>query len=395
MNIEVSPTYQRTAEVDTRIVVFRGAARSGKTFTMIQKIAIWLYTGSISGSQVSEGSFTVIRLTFPALRASILREFVDYLFQLDIYKYIDHKKSIHEFHYNKRFVAFIPADDPQKLRGRKHTFALFEECNDVDFDSFNQVLIRTSRQVFLTTNPSGHPWVRTEIEEKRLLDWRERGLEKPDVHLDISIYQDNPFLDEMIRTEIENLKFTDKSLYQIYALGLWTDLKGVIFPDFEIVNFIPEGRTYYGFDPGWNDPSSVVRVVIAGLDLYIESILYEREATLEKIAQTMLDVIGTRSKVFCDSADPRTIYELKKRHVNAKAAKKGRDSIVQGLTFMRQHRIFVHENSVDAIEEFKRYKWQEDNDGRVIDKPIDKYNHVADSCRYAISTALGGRIKLL
>ena len=394
MQIQVSPTYRRTAEVKERIVVYRGAARSGKTFTMIQKVALWLYTGNLSGEYVPEGSFTIIRLTFPALRASIMRELIDYLHELDIYKHIDHKKSIHELHYNKRFVAFIPADDQQKLRGRKHTYCLFEECNDVDFEAFNQVLIRTAKQVFLTTNPSGHPWVRTEIEEKRLIDWRERGLEKPDVHLDISVYQDNPFLDDIIRTEIENLKFTDKSLYQIYALGLWTDLKGVIFPEFELVTFVPDGKVYYGVDFGWNDPTSIVRVTIVGMDLYIESILYAREQGLDTIADTILMSCGN-NKVYCDSAEPRTIYELKRRGVNAKAAKKGRDSILQGLTFMRQHKIFVHENSVEAIDEFKKYKWQEDNDGRVIDKPIDIYNHVADSCRYAVSTALGSRMKLL
>ena len=387
MILQATPTYHRTSEVKDRIVVFRGGARSGKSFAMIQKIAIWLYTGQISGGYVAVGSFTAIRLTFPALRTTVYREFIDYLFQVDWYKYIDHRKSIHEFHYGKRFVSFTPADDPQKLRGRKHTFVLFEECNDVDFESFNQVEMRTDKQIFLTTNPSGHPWVRTEIEDKRmdLIN---------DVYLDISTYKDNPFLDKNIVNTIENLKYTDKALYEIYALGAWTELKGVIFPNFEIVKKIPTGKIFFGVDFGWNSPTAAVKVTLSGDNMYIESIIHEREMTLDAMAIMLLKECG-HSKVYCDSAEPRSIYELKKRGVNAKSAKKGRDSIRQGLTFMRQHKIHVHEEAVDCIDEFRKYKWQENSDGVILDKPIDQFDHCADACRYAISSALGSKIKLI
>ena len=387
MILQATPTYHRTANAKERIVVFRGGARSGKSFAMIQKIAIWLYSGYISGTYNPKGSFTVIRLTFPALRTTVYREFIDYLFETGWYKFIDHRKTIHEFHYGQRFVSFTPADDPEKLRGRKHDYVLFEECNDVDFESFNQVAMRTSKQIFLTTNPSGHPWVRTEIEEKRMI-------EIGDVFLDISTYKDNPFLDQNIITEIENLKYTDKALYQIYSLGEWTELRGVIFPNFEIVDFIPQGKVYYGMDFGWNAPSSLVRCTLNGNELYIESVIYEREIPVDRIADTILEKCGN-AKIFCDSAEPRTIYELKKRGVNAKMAKKGRDSIIQGINFMRQHKIHIHAEAVDAIDEFRKYKWQEDKDGNVIDKPIDMFNHVADSCRYALGHALGGKMKLL
>ena len=387
MKLQVTPTYSRTANATERIVLFRGGARSGKSFAMIQKIAIWLYTGKISGGYVPEGSFTVIRFTFPALRTTVYREFIDFLFQVDWYKYIDHRKSVHEFHYGKRFVSFTPADDPQKLRGRKHTFVLFEECQDIDFESFNQVEMRTDKQIFLTTNPSGHPWARTEIEEKRmdLIG---------DVHLDVSTYFDNPFLDQNIIDTIENLKYTDKALYEIYALGQWTELVGVIFPNFEIVKTVPEGKVYFGLDFGWNAPSCCVKVTLEGNNLYIETLIHKREMTLAAIA---IELHGSvqNSKVYCDSAEPRSIYELKKLGINAKPAKKGRDSIRQGLTFMRQKKIHVHEESLECIEEFRKYKWQEDKDGVVLDKPIDQFDHCADACRYALTRALGGGMKFL
>ena len=373
---------------------------------MIQKIAIWLYTGQISGGYVAEGSFTVIRLTFPALRTTVYREFIDFLFQVDWYKYIDHRKSVHEFHYGKRFVSFTPADDPQKLRGRKHTFVLFEECNDVDFESFNQVEMRTDKQLFLTTNPSGHPWVRTEIEEKRMLTIK-------DVFLDVSTYHDNPFLDQNILDTIENLKFTDTALYEIYALGQWTELVGIIFPNFKIVKTIPTNevktpadlaeakkkrkppvKVYFGIDFGWNSPTCGVRITLDGDNLYIQTIIYQREMTIAAMAIELHSVCGN-SKVYCDAAEPRSIYELKKLGINAKAAKKGRDSIRQGLTFMRQKHIHVHEESLECIEEFRKYKWQEDSEGVVLDKPIDAFDHCADACRYALTTALGSGMKFI
>jgi phage terminase large subunit len=387
MDIQVTPLYKRIENVQARVLLLRGGARSSKSFSLVQKAVLWLYTGRINGEYVPEGSFTIIRLTFPALRSTIYRDFTEYLFELGLYHKMDHRRTVHEFHYGRRFVAFIPADDPQKLRGRKHTFALFEECNDVPYEAFHQVAMRTDKQIMLTTNPSGHPWARTEIEEKRMHDIG-------DVHLDVSTYKDNPFLSDSIITEIENLKYTDDQLYRIYTLGEWTDLKGLIFPNTEQIEVVPDGgKTYYGLDFGWNDPSVLMRVDIIGKNIFVDCLFYRSELLLDELSALTKEHIGA-APVYCDSSEPRTIEELKKRGVRARKAKKGPDSIRQGLTFMKQHKIYVTERSVDTIEEWQKYKWQE-KDNVIIDKPIDDFNHCADACRYALTKALSAGVTLL
>lgn len=387
IDLKVTPLYHRIEGVDARIIFLRGGARSSKSYTITQKIVLWLYTGWIDGDYVPEGLFSIIRLTMPALKATVYRDFIEILHQLGIYHFVNHMKTTSEFSLGRRTVSFFPCDSEQKLRGRKHTFAFLEEVNDIPYDVFHQVNMRTERKIWMSVNPSGHPWARTEIEDKMT----ERG----NVHVDVSTYHDNPFLNDSIKAEIESLKYTDESLYRIYALGEWTELKGLIFPVVNIVKTVPySNRVFYGLDIGYNDPSVLVKVTIIENDLYIETLIYENKMLLDRMASEILK-LNIIDRIYADASEPRTILELKQRGVYIKAAKKGPDSIKQGLNFIKQHRIHVHENSLKSIDEFRRYKWAEDSDGNMLDKPIDQYNHTADAARYAISRALKTRLKLI
>lgn len=354
----------------------------------MQIAVIWLYTGQIGGRKVKEGVFTIARSTFPALRATVYRDFNNYLHELGIYQYIDHRKSLNSFHYQGREVSFIPTDDEHKLRGRAHSFAWLNECNDMSFEVFNQIIMRTEHSVYLDANPSGSPWFKTEIEDKRLL---ERG----DVYLDVSTYKDNPFLPAEMVKEIEGLKFVDRSLWIIYTRGEWQPLKGLIFPEFEIIPDMPASykKEFYGLDFGFVDPSSFVRVLISDNNLYIDQLIYEPGLGNDELASRIRQENPRR--VYCDSAEPRTIEELKRRGVNAVPAKKGKDSIRQGINFIRQHKIYITERSLGAIEEFKRYKWSEDPNGKLLEKPIANFDHSADSVRYAVNRALGSKMRLV
>jgi phage terminase large subunit len=354
----------------------------------MQIVAIWLYTGEIGGQHHDTGIFTIARTTFPALRATVMRDFIGFLFELDIYKYIDHKRTLHEFSFQGRVVSFISTDDAHKLRGRQHTFCWLNEVNDMEFEVFNQVMMRLEQWIYLDCNPSGHPWARTEIEEKRL---PERG----DVHLDVSVYTDNPFLPPAMVKEIENLRYVDEDLWSIYTLGVWTELKGLIYPKFVIVDHMPVGwKTYFGADFGWNDPTVLVQVSIKGKDMYVDCLVHQSELTLDEMAEKMKTIRGN-PKILCDSAEPRTIEELRRRGVNARAAKKGPDSVRQRIMFIKQHNLHVTSSSIETIDEFRRYKWDEDKDGRIQDKPINMYKHSSDAISYAISRALQQTVTLI
>ena len=371
-----------------RIIFLRGGARSGKSFLVMQLMTIWLYTGHILGSYVPEGGFTVIRATFPALRATVLRDFIDYLFELNIYKHIDHRKTLNEFHYKGRHVDFIPADNPQKLRGRKHFFAWLEEINDLPYDVFTQVNLRLTHLMFMTVNPSGEPWGKLKIEE-------ERAGAVGDVLLDVSTFRDNPFLEQSIIDEIEKLKFLDKTLYQIYNLGIWTQLKGLIYPDITLVKNLPEIylEETWGLDFGYTHPAAIIRTRRTREGLYFDEVLHEPGLLINELADILKPYHPQR--VICDSAEPRSITELRNLGINASPAKKGADSVKQGIGYIKQHKIYVTERSLGLIQEAKKYKWAEDINGHLTEQPIKTSDDSWDAARYSINRALGGKMRLL
>lgn len=391
MNIKVGRIFRRineNLEPHHRIIFLRGGARSGKSFLIMQLMTIWLYTGQIMGKHIPKGAFTVIRATFPALRATVLRDFIQYLHDLNIYQYIDHRKTINEFHYKGRQIDFIPADNPQKLRGRKHDLAWLEEINDMDFDTFVQVEMRLSNLMFMTVNPSGEPWGKTEIEEKRT--------EKiGDVLLDVSTYKDNPFLDDNVITSIKNLEHLDPDLFRIYNLGLWTKLKGLIYPEVNQVKKLPERyiEEAFGLDFGFKNYTSLVQMRRKNGEIYFREILREKGLLNDAIAKE----IKRRKikKVICDSAEPRSIFELRTLGVNATPAKKGADSVKQGINFIKQHKIFVTEDSLGLLEEGKRYQWKQTPAGDFLDVPVKKFDDSWDAARYSVNRSLGSKMRLL
>lgn len=389
MRILGTPVFDRIVDRPERVICLRGGTRSSKSFSMIQVLTLWLFTGKLGAEFVYKGAFSVTRSTLPALRATIYKEFINYLHELGLYNYVAHLKTDREFHYNGREVVFFSLDDSHKLRGRQHTAIWYNEVTDIDFETFNQGAMRTTHKIYMDYNPSGDPFVRQRIEIDRFK-------EKKDVYIDVSVYTDNPFLSPLLVEEIKSLEQVDRDLFLIYTTGQWVTLKGLIYPVFTIVKEAPlAGKAYFGCDFGYNDPSVMVRVTIERDNLYIETLIYQRELLLDEMAAQMKKHVRPHEVVYCDSAEPRTIEELRRRGINAKPAKKGRDSVRQGIIFLRQHNIFVTEDSFETIKEFKSYKWAIDKDGRATDVPVNYAKHTSDACTYAITRAMTGKIKLI
>lgn len=390
MNLKGTPTFARTFEIDKPIQCYRGGTRSGKSYAMMQRAVLWLITGQINGGIVPKGRFSITRSTLPALKATVLKDFNDYLFELNVYQYIEHIRTTLEYKFQGREVAFFSLDDPHKLRGREHTFLWINECTDTTYDVFLQGNVRTKNTVYLDYNPSGDPWVKTEIEDALMK-------RDPDqVHLDISVYTDNPFLPDRMIKQIIGLKDIDEDLYNIYTRGIWVSLKGLIYPNVTIINEIPLiGKSYFGCDFGYNDPSVFVKVVIDGQNIYIDTLVYQRELLIDDMAALIKGFIRSSDVVYCDSAEPRTIEELKRRGVNAKAAKKGRDSVRQAITFIKQHKMHLTASSVDTKKEWEVFKWDQDKEGRLTDDVVNYGKHTSDAVSYAVNRAMGNKMRLL
>ena len=198
-----------------RINLLRGSARSGKTHALLQMSIKWLWSGMLGGKAIPSGIAIIARETFPSLRRSVLREFIGLLRVYGIEKFIEYRRTTHEFEYQGRQIFFLPLDEESKILGMQTEWFWINEGNRVKFSIFNQLLMRCAHYAFLDYNPWDQDgWINQELELKRL------PLRK-DVNLTISTFRMNPHLPEAIVKEIEELYHTDRQLYEVYANGNW------------------------------------------------------------------------------------------------------------------------------------------------------------------------------
>lgn len=375
-------------ESQKRINAFRGGARSSKTYSILQAIAYWLTSGYFGKNHIPKGTFSVIRETLPALRQSAYKEFIEILQEMNVYFYVDHRKTLLELEFENRTVQFFSTDDlnSAKLRGRQNTFFYLNEANTIPFEAFNQLIMRCEAFCILDYNPAGiENWCKTYIEDDRQT-WPDQ-----DVKLDVSTYKDNPYIPAEMVKEIKGLAKTDRDLYEVYTKGNWTKSRNLVFDKINICQEVPHGKVFYGIDFGYNDPTVCVKVTKVDQCIYIEQVFFRTKMLIKDIAEE-LHAIGVH-KVYADN-EPRTIKELRNRGIRIKPAKKGKDSLRQGLGYIRTHQIFIHEEALETIKEFREYKYKLDTENNPTDEPLDYQNHSCDATRYALSYALRGAVTI-
>jgi len=308
-----------------------------------------------------------------------MRDFLDILKIHNCYFEANHNKSNHEYKINGNLVEFISLDQPQKVRGRKRNLLFINEANELDYEDWQQLIFRTDEKIILDFNPSDeYHWIYDKV------------IPRQDADFNITTYLDNSFLSDSIKEEIERLKYTDEQYWQIYGLGIKGISKSTIFSYVE-VNQIPEDAEFisFGADAGYtNDPTSLVSVFRKDYNLYVKEHLYQTQMTTIDIHKKWKEVGIERQPLYFDSAEPRLIEELRRMGWNVRPSLKGADSINAGIDLLKRFKIHILKDSHNAIQEFRNYKWQEDRSGKMINKPIDKNNHLIDAIRYATYSVL-------
>ena len=373
MDVNVNVVFEHLLDSESKIVIEQGGTRSGKTVNILLYI-IFHYC------QVNKGkTITICRKTFPALRASVMRDFFDILKQHDKYEEELHNKSNSEYELSGNLVEFISLDQPQKVRGRKRNLLFINEANDLSFEDWQQLVFRTEDKIILDYNPSDeYHWIYDKVKDR------------DDADFYITTYLDNPFLEPSIKAEIERLKDTDEQYWQIYGLGQKGVSKATIF-NFTETNVIPEDAEFvsYGADAGYtNDPTTLVSVYKKDYNLYVKEHLYQTQMTTVDIHNKWKQIGITREPIYFDSAEPRLIEELRRMGWNVRPSIKGADSVNAGIDLLKRFKIHIYKDSHNAIQEFRNYKWQEDKSGKLMNKPVDKNNHLIDATRYATYSVL-------
>ena len=280
------------------------------------------------------------------------------------------------FTIGKSTIEFISVDQSQKVRGAKRDILWINECNEVSTEDFFQLQIRTTNKVILDYNPTAMEGYWIDLKEKR----------SGEVDFDISTFRDNPFLEQAIIDEIERLKDVDEDYYNIYNLGIASRSTEAIYR-FEEVDEIPTDKAEFvaiGLDWGFsNDPTTAIEVWKHDNTLYLNELLYKRGLTNSDIAEELRALgVDKRIDIVCDSAEPKSIEELRRFGYRTHPAKKGPDSILNGIDILKRHRICVTSDSLNLVTELSRYKWMKDANGTLLNRPTDAYNHALDAVRY-------------
>lgn len=367
--IETNKVYKHLLRSSKRITVEQGGTRSGKTYNIL----LWLifhYSVQNSGKVI-----TICRKTFPSLRASVMRDFFQILRDNGIYLEEYHNKSSNEYHLNGNLVEFISLDQPQKIRGRKRNLLFINEANELYYEDWQQLIFRTDGKVIIDYNPSEtFHWIYDKV------------IPRDDCDFYQTTYKDNPFLDETIVSEIERLKDTDEDYWRIYGLGERGTNRAAVF-QYQIVDEIPENADLVstGLDFGFtNDPTAIVRVYRNGENLYIKELVYKTNLTNTDISETLRGLgFSRQDEIWADSAEPKSIEEIHRMGWNIKPTVKGTDSVMAGIDVLKRHRIHLLRSDLNIIKEFQNYKWMEDRNGNLLNRPVDAFNHAIDATRYA------------
>jgi len=367
-SIKTNKVFRHLEESAAKIVVQQGGTRSGKTYNII----LWII---FSYCQKNEGKIiTICRKTYPALRGTVMRDFLTILKDHEIYSEEDHSKTASEYKLNGNTIEFISLDMPQKIRGRKRDLLFANEANELNFEDWQQLLFRTNEKVIIDFNPSEEfHWIYDHV------------LPRKDVEFFQTTYKDNPFLGAEIKAEIERLKDIDENYWRVYGLGERGQAKSLVYT-FTTIKEIPKEAKLvsYGLDFGYSsDPTSLVRTYILGDDMYVDELLYRTGMTNQDIANEM-KVLGLdrSNEVFADSAEPKSIEEIYRMGWNVKPTIKG--SINIGIDIIRRYKLHATESSFNLIKELRNYKYIEDKNGHMTNKPVDNFNHALDALRYSV-----------
>ena len=347
---------------DKRFIINQGGSRSSKTYSLCQMIIVYCI-------QNPNKVVSIVRKTFPALRATVMRDFFEIMKDLEIYEKSNHNMSENIYRFpNGSIVEFFSVDDEQKIRGRKRDIGWCNEANELWFEDFQQLNMRTEEKLIFDYNPSdSSSWLYKLPEDESVLIK--------------STYRDNPFLPESIKRQIEDLKRTDEALYQIYALGEKAISKSNIYNNWTFLGRKPQRfQSYvYGLDFGYNHPTALIRVYWSDGDIWIEPVIYESYLTTSELIEKFKQLeIEKTVDILADYSRPEIIAELQNAGYNVNNANK---SVKMGINFVKTFGVYCQEDEA-LKKEYENYKWKKVGDV-ITEEPVKLYDDAMDAVRYA------------
>ena len=377
--VECNTQFYQTVNSDKRIIVHQGGSRSGKTYAICQYL-IYLLT-----TRKKKLIITIARKTLPALKGSVFRDFMEIAENVGISYFAEINKADLTFKYKNHLVEFISLDNEMKVRGRKRTHCFLNEANEFYLEDFNQLSLRTTERMILDFNPSDvlH-WIYSDI------------CTRDDCDTYITTFEDNAFLDPEIKKEILRMKEKDADRWRVYGLGERATFKeGQIFDNWQWVDYKEfldkeHCEVAYGLDFGFsNDPTTIVEVRRKNDRLYVHELLFRKGLTNQDIFDEIKKLGLQEEIIICDSAEPKSIEELRRLGAYCKPSQKGKGSVLNGIQVIKEYEVFASKQSKNLLQEYQYYIWDSNRDGKSINKiKQNGMDHLMDALRYAVTTGL-------
>ena len=380
-----------------RYRIVKGSRASKKSKTT----ALWYITNLM---KYPEANLLVVRKTYRTLKDSCFKELKWAIHRLQVDAWWEFREVPLEMTYKPtgQKVYFRGLDDPLKVTSITVDvgylcWAWFEEAYEInkeeDFDVIDESirgLIPEGlfKQITVTFNPwNEHHWLK-----KRFFD-------KPDEDtLALTTnYMCNEWLDNADKKLFETMKKNNPRRYQVAGLGNWGIVDGLVYENWIEKQFtleqIKNCKTVCGLDFGYtNDPSAlfVGFIDLENKRLYIWDEMYEKGMSNKAIYDRVVQMGYAKERIVADSAEPKSIDELKAMGLRISGAKKGKDSINNGIQWIQDLQIIIHPRCVNFLTEISNYTWDTDRFGNKINNPIDDFNHLMDAMRYGLEQHIIG-----
>jgi phage terminase large subunit len=361
---------KKILKLKKKIRGLQGGTSSSKTISTL------LFLIAKAQSDTKPTLTSVVSESIPHLKRGAMRDFKNILKAHNYWKDNNWNAtdSIYTFETGSQ-IEFFSTDNGDKLRGGRRDRCFMNEANNCTLDAFDQLEVRTKEFIILDWNPSNEFWFYTEILGKR-----------EDVDHIILTYKDNEGLSQEIVDSIEARK-NRKGWWQVYGLGQLGEVEGKIYKDWAIVDSIPhEARLErYGLDFGYsNDPTAIVGIYYYNGGYILDEITFKKGLLNKQIADILKG--EKEALIIADSAEPKSIDEIKSYGLLIQGADKGKDSIVNGINTVQEQRISVTRRSTNIINEYRNYLWKTDKDGKILNVPEGGFDHSLDAVRYGISS---------
>lgn len=354
----------------------QGGTSAGKTFGIIP-----ILIDICARSEMVECS--IVAESIPHLKRGAMKDFKKIM--LATGRWMDAHWNASDFKYtfgNGSVIEFFSADNDSKLRGARRDYLYMNECNNMTFHAYTELASRTKKGIYLDWNPVNEFWFHTEL------------LGDDDVDFIIVNYQDNEACPESALDFILKAKEKAKTSafwdnwYRVYGLGEIGNLEGVVFENWKTIDKIPEEARLIGLglDFGYtNDPTAIIEIYKYNEQRIVNERIYKKGMLNDEIARNLPnDVI-----IYADSAEPKSIDEIRKHGKMIRPVTKGKDSVLFGIDVMQRQDYLVTSNSLNLIKELRNYTWKKDREGNKLNVPIDDFNHAIDAWRYHEMETLG------